>query len=137
MKIHYKGSKAALILTPLCCPSAHPPRTSSPFTASHCPRPHHPTFISATLEIAASCIRWKSFATNHAEVTVLPTLVCAPPEEVAARTGEPCLPAPLPLTATALVFQPLYSSLGKAHQRHISPKYISSTVTNISHVAHF
>lgn len=95
MKIHYKGSKPALNLTPLHCPPTRPPSTSSPFTASHCPRPHPPTFLYAHLEIASCCIRCKSYTTNHAEITALPIAVYIPPEEMAARAGEPRLPAPL------------------------------------------
>jgi len=94
-KTHCKGSKAALNLMPLHCPPIHPPSTSSPFAASHCPRPHPPTLLYAQLEIASSCIRCKSYATNHTEVPVLPILVYIPPEEVAARAGEPRLTAAL------------------------------------------
>lgn len=76
-------------------PPTHPPSKSSPFIASRCPRPHPPTFLYAHLEIASSCVRWKSYAADRTETPVLPVSVYVLPEEVAARTGEPCLTAAL------------------------------------------
>lgn len=140
MKNHYKGSKAALILMPLHCPPTHSPSTRSPFTASHCPRPHPPTFLYAS---------WNSLLLHQIEKlhckpqkSHSPFLVHIPPEEAVARTKSLVQLQHLPSVAASLVFQLPYSSPGKAHEahckRHIS--YISSTaeaVTNWLHVSRF
>lgn len=109
MKNHYKGSKAALILMPLHCPPTHSPSTRSPFTASHCPRPHPPTFLYPS---------WNSLLHQIEKLHCKPQkshspfLFYIPPEEAAARTKSLVQLQRLPSVAASLVFQLPYSSPG-------------------------